>query len=333
MNNGLTWPLHEASRRRRLIVAIVAGAAWVLLGPAAAEAMTLSTGPDPVESVVTQLATSGTAPSSQSSFGLFVTVKAAGGQACAANIGADNGDEVISAGEDSGPYSATTNWTPQKAGSYLLCGWLQQNGNVIDHASLAFSVRIPHLSISIAAPATVRPNQIFQIVTTAQAEAQRSLAEYLIPNTGSGCPANAAAASDTSNSIEVGNWPIDGGPTSESENESFQNTGRWIICAYFQYNSFSDPPEAASSALLTVAHPPPRCVVPHFTHRMSLGAVEARIRAGHCSVGRVTLVYSNVVSRGRVVSLSLAQGTRLPSGTAVNIRESAGRKPKRKHRR
>lgn len=204
---------------------------------------------------------------------------------------------------------------------------------MIDQASLTFSVRIPHLSIALAAPATVRPNQIFQIATTAQAEAQRSLAEYLIPNTGDGCPANAAAASDTSNSIEVASSSIDGGPTRESENESFQNTGRWIICAYFQYNSFSDPPEAAASAPLSVAYPLPPCVVTHVSHRMSLGTVEARIRAADCSVGRVTRVYSGAVVRGRVVSLSLAQGTRLPSGTAVNIRESAGRKPKRKHRR
>jgi hypothetical protein len=303
----------------------------MMVGAGGAQAMTLTTGADPVESVPTQVAVSGMATSSSDH--VVVTVKPAGGQTCAENAAADTGNELIATYPGAGHYSEQVNNTFETAGSYLLCSWTQPSGGAVtDRSSLTFSVRPPHLSIAISAPATVRPNQIFQVMTTAQAETERHLTEYLVPNTGDGCPANAAAASDTSSSLSTLSSYVDGGPSTASYNQSFSSTGSWLICAYFQYQSSSDPPEATASAALAVVRPPV-CVVPHVTRRVSLTSFERRVIAAHCAVGRVTRAYSGSVPRGDVISVSPVPGKHLHAGTAIRILISAGPRPKHKRHR
>lgn len=331
MKKALQSCVHSLLRRNRALAVLGTAAAWLVLGAAAAHAMSVGAGNDPVESVPTQIVATGTA---SDYYSLVVTEKPLGGQGCAANAEADTGSRVINYDVSPGPYSQSVNWTPDTAGSYLVCGWLEDGitGAVVDHGSAAFSVRKPRLSISLGAPATVRPHQIFQITTMAQAEAERGLDEYLIPNTGDGCPANSAAAGATSNSItaDFNTWSVDGGPSTQSYNQSLDRVGSWLICAYFQYQNNSDPPEAVGSAGLKVAYPTPPCVVPQVGWHASVGSIERRIRAAHCSVGRITRAYSGSVPFGDGIAVSPRAGTHLTSYAAVGVVMSAGSKPRPK---
>jgi hypothetical protein len=286
----------------------------------------LTVGADPAESITTQLGATGTAPGTSDA--VFITIKAAGGAPCAANYNADNGNTIIDGNNVSqGAYSTSTNWQPTAAGSYLLCGWLEDVNNsraVLDAQSLAVAVRQPHLSISLTIPAQVQTNQIFQVSTTTQAETQRTLFEYELPNTGDGCPANAAAANDTSEVKPIyEDDNLDGGPATQTQNEQFP-AGSYLFCAYFEYPQSSSTPEATASATLTVVPPPPPCVVPKVKPEAPLASVEARVTAAHCAVGAVTDAASRSVPKGEVISFSPTSGKKLASGAAVGVLVSTG---------
>ena len=320
------------------LIALAAVAALITL-PAAAQAtptLQLTVASDPAESITTQLGANGTNDSTSGYVVLEMTVKPSGGLPCAANYEADNGTQVPNFGisVSNGPYSWSTNWTFSAAGSYLLCGWLEDHANnlntVLAATSTTVSVRPPHLAVSISAPGTVQTGQIFQASTTAQAETSRNLFEYLIPNAGDGCPANAAAASAASNSQTVfGNGnsdeiTVDGGPSTDVENQTFRSPGTYLYCAYFEYPNQDSPPEATASAPLSVVPPPPPCVVPKLAHDSPLATAEAQLTAAHCTVGPITSAASMTVKRGDAVRFSPASGTTLASGAAVAVVVSTG---------
>jgi hypothetical protein len=318
--------------RRRWLPAAALGA--LIFAPAARGAepqVTISVGNDPVESITTQLGAVGTGPSSNNFVEL--KLKPAGGEGCGANPGADKGENVGSEA-GSGTQTVSRNWTFGAAGAYLLCAWLvddHQSGTpVVARNSTTITVRPPHISLSIAVPATVHPHQIFQITTTAQSETARDVYQFIVPLTSRGCPANAGAAGSTSGE-QVTEWPsigsawqVTGGPFSASVNESFSGVGRYLICAYAEYPSSSSLPEAVSSAGFSVVLPPPPCVVPHVTRSSTLRSVEHTLFAAHCKVGKVRFVHTAHYSRGRVLSLSPRPGSRVSNGTRVAILVSSG---------
>jgi hypothetical protein len=328
---------------RNLCVAIAAGvlsiALWVAPGAVAAPTLTLSTGPDPAESITTQLVAAGTASSTNTQ--LSVTVKPTGGQACGANYQADAsaGSSTVffeESGFAEGPFSQSANHTFENAGSYLLCGWLNddtQTGDpVVATASLTVTVRPPHLALSVSAPASVAVKQTFQLVTTAQAEVQRKVEVFMLPNTGRGCPANASAASVSSGVGFVefpaqysDAWSVVGGPFSETANESLSSAGQYLICAYVQYQSDQSPPEITASASITAVAPPPPCVVPTYSSSITKQkAAEQAIRASGCALGGVKRVASRTVRAGYVIGLSAPTGKHLPPATAIAIVVSTG---------
>lgn len=278
--------------KRRITVVAVAGALLCIGslaatgGPAFAEVrsaasesptLQLTTGADPVESLTTRLGATGVLGSS-SSDGVMWSVHPAGGSQCGPSLSGDEGHIATAEGpiklepkqssSGSQAYSTTSEWTPEAAGSYLLCGWLgvlvsEINGgrNVVEivaQTSLPFTVRPPHLSVSLSVPKHVRIRQKFQVTTKAQAEAVRSLYEYMLPDRG-GCPGNAALASSTAHVIDPsfdssahGNiWQVNGGPSSRTYSESVKFPGSWIVCAYYQYHGLSTTPEGTASAAFT----------------------------------------------------------------------------------
>jgi len=304
---------------------------------AVAATMTLTVGSEPVESITTQLGAtiSGASANAQ----LWVNVKPAGGETCAANPGADHGTNIIYAyepPEHAPAYSDTTNHTFDTAGAYLLCGWLTEPGNpqvIIANPSMTITVRQPHLSLSISVPQHVAPAQTFQISTIAQAETTRQAWEYLLPDTGPSCPANAAAAVQAAGARQVlYEWNVTGGPLTETKNETLTTVGTYWVCAYFEYPNTQAAPEFAASAQTAVVAPPPPCIVPSFTTRMRLFTVERRILAGHCTVRKVEHSLSKHVRRGSVIRLGYAPGTKLANQAAVAIVVSSGR-PKHHRRR
>jgi hypothetical protein len=306
--------------------------AWGFLATAAqaAPTMQLSIANDPVESVPTQLGASGAGVDTTNGASVFVTVKPAGGSACAANSQADDGSIVVDGDFGRNPtYASTQNWTFQTAGSYLLCGWLAPSGNssmAVAQASQMFTVRQPHLSLTISAPAAVQTGQTFQVATTAQAETQRPAYVYALPDTGSGCPANAAAASDTSGSqtTAIDPWLVIGGPLMQTINQSFNSAGRYLFCGYFQYPNNQSPPEASTTVSVTVVAPPPPCVVPSFGANLPVASVQQSVKNADCVVGTVRYAASQTVPRGDVVSLTPSPGSHLAPAAAVNVLVSTG---------
>ncbi len=320
--------------RRVLFVALAATVAVlcsVAAGVATAKAnptIELTRGSaEPVESITTQL---GAVVSNGGNDNFFLHVKPTGGEGCGANPDADAGEGVINdyvTGETN-PVPFTQNWTFRLAGNYRVCAWVTTGNteDVLAANEATFHVRPPHLALSVSAPATVVPNQTFQIVTTAQAETERQVWEYVIPSTGDGCPANASAAGNSSGSRTIlDTWNVTGGPLTETKNEAIQTTGTYLICAYVEYPNSESPPEITASAQTIVAPPPPPCVVPGFAFASTLGSVEGSLRAASCSVGAVHYAASSSVGRGRVLSLNPRPGTKLGSGAAIAIDVSAGK--------
>jgi hypothetical protein len=315
-------------RRALLGAAVCVAACLAAATPAlAAPTIELTRGSaEPVESITTQL---GGIVTNGGNDNFFVHVKPTGGEGCGANPDADAGETVINndVTAETNPVSFTQNWTFRLAGNYRICAWVTigNSENVLTSAESTFHVRPPHLALTVISPTTVTPNQTFQIVTTAQAETERQVWEYVIPSTGDGCPANAAAAGNASGSRTVLNtWNITGGPLTETKNEAIQSTGTFLVCAYVEYPNSESPPEITASAQTIVAPPPPPCVVPGFPFGSPLASVEASLRASSCSVGAIHYSASSV-GRGRVLGLSSSPGTRLGTGAPVAIDVSAGR--------
>ena len=66
-----------------------------------------------------------------------------------------------------------------------------------------------------------------------------------------------------------------------------------------------------------------KCVVPNVKSRRLSSAV-GRLTHNNCKRGRVTLVFSSKVDKGRVISQSVKAGKTLPKGTKVNLVVSKG---------
>jgi hypothetical protein len=321
-------------------VGAISIALWIAPSALAAPTLTLSTGADPAESITTQIIATGV--SSDTETELTATLKPTGGQECGANYQADTsagGSTVFfneSPGLPDGPFSVSVNHTFENAGSYLLCGWLndeaQAGDPVVATARLIIVVRPPHLALSVSAPASVATGQTFQVVTTAQAEVERTVEVFVLPSTGRGCPANASAASGTSGVLGVDfpahyseDWSVDGGPFSETTNESLNGAGQYLVCAYVQYQSDQSPPEITASASITVVAPPPPCIVPTYSSLVTKQkTAEAAIRASGCALGTVRHVASRTVRAGYVIGLSAPVGRHLPAASAVAIVVSTG---------
>ena len=94
-----------------ILLCVCVSTAGLIAGSASALAATmiLTVGSEPVESITTQLGAEGM--TSGTNDVLILKVKAAGGEGCAANASADDGEEIISpTGVGSGPtYSDTSN--------------------------------------------------------------------------------------------------------------------------------------------------------------------------------------------------------------------------------
>ena len=307
------------------------GCTAALAAPSVSAAtLTITSGPDPVESIATQVGVTGTLETSNQY--VYLTVKPAGGTGCAANPNADNGSQAIASRPGIGPYSRTVNWTFAHAGAYLLCGWVTdgaQDGNpAIASTSQTIAVRVPHLSLSVGAPAQVLRGRTFQVTITAQTEASRDVHVYRLRDTGRACPANSDAANASTGVEVLFGASVLGGPSTETRNERLMVTGRYLICGYVDYSG-EVAPEATASATVDVLAP---CIVPHLRRGTTLRRAKARIVAAHCTVGKVTYAHSLTRARGRVISLSPRPGSGHAPNAPVAIAVSSGPPRHRHHR-
>ncbi|HEV7752142.1 MAG TPA: PASTA domain-containing protein [Baekduia sp.] len=297
----------------------------------AASSIAITVGADPVEGVATQLGVTGSVTDTGES--INQTYKPTGGSGCAANVDADDGVKMYSYSSPSqaGPFAKSQNQTFAAAGSYLVCAWLQRGSTTVTAVdSKTVQVRIPKLSLTIAAPTAVSPRQTFQVTTTSQAEAQRELWVYVLVDTGRGCPANASAASEADVTVVIYGRAILGGPTISTENLTLSDPGQYVLCGYIHYNGSSKPPEAAATAVFNVVAPPPPppppppCVVPAVVKDEPLAQTKSRLTAASCSAGKVRYVASARYARGSVFKLAPVAGTTLANAAAVDLYVSSG---------
>jgi hypothetical protein len=323
------------SRIRRPLFLVRCGAITSILvlglvsSASAATKLELTVGSEPVESITTQLG--GIVSGGGSGEELWMHIKPTGGEGCAANPAADHGERLSSDSIDStSPFTATHNQTFGTAGTYLLCGWVTPSSLNLEEvhakAETTIAVRQPHLSLSISVPPAVLPGQTFQLSTTAQTETTRAVWEYLMPNTGRGCPVNADAATHAAGaSRTIGGWDVTGGPFTEVKNQSLTDIGSYVICAYFEYPSvdLEAPPELTASAQVVVVSPPPPCVVPVVRSRSTVARAKSLLAAANCTAA-IRYARSRHVRRGRVIGLTSRPHTTLPSRTRVTIVVSLG---------
>ncbi len=312
------------------LVAVLVCCAWPATA-SAAPTLAITTAPDPVESLATQVGVTGTLDTDHQA--VVLTVKPAGGPACGANPTADDGEQLISTVPGIGPYARTVNETFNAAGTYLLCAWATDTTRspavVLLATSQTLAVRIPHLSLSLAAPATILRGRTFQIGTTAQTEAERTVYSALLKDTGRGCPANWSAAYGTSGVVQLVGTTVTGGPSTRTVNAHFDETGRWLVCGYVNYGNVITP-EATAAATIDVVPP---CIVPRLGPRATLRRAKARILAGHCAVGAISYAHSRRRALGRVLRLSPQPGSGHATNAPVAITISSGPPPPpRRHR-
>lgn len=324
----------DTDPRRRRGAALLLAVLGLCAAPAAASAtptIAVTVGNDPVESITTQVGVTGNVDGPSR---VQLTVKPGGGAGCASNFSADSGDGVIDTYESAaGPYTVTVNRTFGAAGTYLLCGYVQSESSpypTVAATQRTIAVRQPKLAVSVNAPATVTTGDTFQLTATAQAETTRELYVLTLPDTGRGCPANAAAAGNTSGSNEVFDTEVTGGPTTLSSNLRFSDPGVRLVCGYFEYPNSSQPPEATAQGSFTVVSPPPPppppppCVVPSVTAGARLADAKSALVAAHCTSGRTSYIASARYARGLLISFNPKPGTQLDNAAPVRPIVSLG---------
>lgn len=323
--------LTQASRHWRsshalcALLAIIGAAVLVAPGSASAATLTITSGSDPTESITTQLGVTGTADTTESL--LDLKIKPTGGATCGANPGADGGTSVVSATKStSGAYMFSSNWTFESAGSYLLCAWLRDYTGcctypVVASTNATISVRIPKLSLTLAAPPSIASGAIFQVSVTGQAETERTAFVGAVPDTGRGCAANWAALTSLAGYNAIDRVAITGGPTTDTKNVSISEPGAYLLCGYFQKAYDDATPEATAAGAITVTAP---CIVPALAVDTTLPAWRAALATAHCDVGKVTYHASARVKRGNVISVNPRSGTVLGPMAAVVVVVSSG---------
>jgi hypothetical protein len=306
------------------VLVVAASSAAVPAANAAADRISLSVAADPVETIATQISAGGYATNGNEAADVIVESRPTGGGPCGANPRANDGRPVLqhSVSHD---FDLEANYTFDRAGSYLLCGWIfdYTQDKVVATASLEVAVRLPNMSLALTAPGSVIVGEGFDVVVAAQTEGTRTVDVEIVPDDGRGCPANTRAAAAVWDSrTVVDGWIVQGAPAPWVQPWSIPNAGSYRLCGYFRRER-DDPPQV--TALARIAAQPP-CVVPEVTRGSRLTVVKRSIVASGCTVGKVTKRRSRRYRRGRVVSVAPRAGTRLAPLAPVNVVVSKGRR-------
>jgi hypothetical protein len=87
---------------------------------------------------------------------LYVRIKPAGG-ACGASPDADTGDSILYSHSVKGNFSVSKPTTPSKAGQYLLCGWVIENGSEPPEATAQATLTAQLPQVSFTPPGARNP--------------------------------------------------------------------------------------------------------------------------------------------------------------------------------
>jgi hypothetical protein len=338
---------HESRCQLRYAVVLIAAIATAQLAgaaPAAADTavltVTTTTGQsDPAAGVPRIFTVSGSTSLPKQ---LFVKFRATGGAPCAPSASSDSGTYLgIAENFDgyavNGAFSSQEVLTRSQPGDVLYCIWLADDRWAIaTPIAQTVTFRAPTATVSgTVGPVTPRTRQLARVTIAGTSETPTSLFAKI--RGAGGAPCAPTAASDT------GSEPVDfdyinvNGAFSTTATVTQATAGSYLICLWLADSSSSVPiagPQPVTFTVTAPPPPPPRCVVPVVRFNASLSKVKRRIRARHCSVGRVVRVRSRRVARGRVIRLKPRSRSRLAQGTPVTVVVSKGwpRRATRRHR-
>jgi hypothetical protein len=276
---------------------------------------------------------------------VFVKYRAPGGAECAANANEDSGSVL------EGPFGAF--WSTGVNGDFriqqvmtwptpetvMFCIWIASNEYEISPPiTQLITFRAPSGSVSATInPSSPEPDQSATLTVGGASEAPAAVVSTITPG-GGGAACAPTPQSDSGQQVLSSNV---NGAFSVQEAFKEEEPGTYLLCTWLMPSQDSGPPALAGPEAVTFVvgyptpppppvstpslAPPPRCVVPTFDSRMSLGAVKRRIVSSHCRVGRIVYAHSRSVRRGDVVRLSPRPHTHLAHLALVSILVSAGR--------
>lgn len=326
------------SIRRFATLAIATGAALLALtavafADSASISVTTTSGTsDPAAGVPRTYTLSGNTGSPKR---YYVKYRATGGAPCAPSAYSDSGR---STGADyptdwygtpvNGDFSSSYAFTWRTPGTYLFCIWLAtSDSQVVTPISQTIAFRSPTGTISgTVNPVTPSPGQQATVTVTGASEAPERVYARVRAE---GAPCAQTYDADTGTGL-IGDTNVNGSFSVQATTTQ-QRAGNYVVCLWLATSSNDTAPVAGPQPVpfTVAAPPPPPCVVPGVT-RKSLATAKRRIRAAHCSAGRVTRRHSRSVRRGAVIRSTPKAGTQLASGAAVRLVVSSGPK-KRRH--
>jgi hypothetical protein len=238
---------------------------------------------------------------------LVAVVRPSGGIGCQADYADDHsaaggvstelfGPEIDNErNQGPGSYEQTTSYDPPDTGTFIVCAWLESEGQALaGPATATFSVRGPQVSeLSVGLPAGAQPNVAFQVDYTTHTDQKLTLSSVIRPSGGLPC-ATDQALDMQQNQDETGllgePWDdgytsVFGGPVTNTATAT-EPAGPYVICTWIEGPNSGEVDAAATTDIYvgTPPSPPPpapvRSVVHATSPRLSLGAQRVAKRHG-----------------------------------------------------
>lgn len=310
----------------RVLLAVAAASSLAAVGPASASASSLaiSAPAEAIEATSVSIDVSATLD-----VAAYIEVKVRpAGAGCAASAAEDPGQLLLDRSAIDRQFVSTAIRSFDDAGQYVICGWArdttQTPSPVVASASATISVRVPKLSLAFTVPAAVAVDDLFTFTTVATAETERLAYAGIVPDIGTGCPANYGALQKTSGAVPVlsqTGLSVTGGPVTDKEEISLPKKGKYLACGYFHRAAVNVAPQATAKASFVVGA---SCVIPALKGK-TLAQAKKLLTKANCRLGKTKKAKSKTVAKNRIVRTGKAAGTKLAPNTAIGVVVSKGR--------
>lgn len=217
---------------------------------------------------------------------VFAKVRTAGGAPCAPTYESDPGSEIIQGDEVNGSFSVSASLDESTAGSYLICMWLA--GSESETPAIAGPQPLEFNVGHPAAPTVCMPPAV---------------------------PAGDSLV-NVKSALRVAHCKV--GRLSSAASR----TVRRGTVLHLDAVAGTALPTGTAVGITLSAGPP--CVVPALPANASLGRIEHRIIAAHCSIGRIRFATSAHRRRGTVLRLTPGPGKRRVPQAKIGIVVSKG---------
>jgi hypothetical protein len=178
------------------------------------------------------------------------------------------------------------------------------------------------ISGTFAAP-TVQPDQQAMLTVTGSTEAPQEV--FATIRAAGGAPCAQTASADGADSRYLLSEADVNGAFSLTATTQQTDPGAYLVCLWLADSSSDPTPTAGPQPVtLTVAAPPPPCIVPALAQGTPLAQVTAALGSASCTLGRRRYVASRRFARGALVKLTPTAGTTLGNSARVDVLLSSG---------